>query len=367
MPPTASAPAAPFTAAPFIAAPPAAPLLRWYDRHRRRLPWRALPGQPADPYHVWLSEVMLQQTTVAAVIPYFERFLSRFPTIGDLAAAPPDQVMQAWAGLGYYARARNLHACARAVAAAGGFPRGLDALRALPGVGLYTAAAVASIAFAVPAVPVDGNVERVAARLFAIDAPLPGARPLIAAAAARLGDDPDARARPPDFTQALFDLGATVCTPRAPACALCPWMAPCRARRDGDPARLPVKPPRRARPLRHGAQFWLQDAAGRVLLRRRPARGLLGGMMELPGTPWRDAPWPEPEALAHAPQAADWQGVGQASHGFTHFELRLDVFAARVPAITAPGLLHDAQALDEAALPTVMRRCAALAAAAPSK
>ena len=339
------------------AAPDAACLLRWYDRHRRTMPWRALPGESPDPYRVWLSEIMLQQTTVAAVAPYFQRFLARFPTVQALAAASPDAVMEAWAGLGYYARARNLHACAQAVAAAGAFPDDLAGLRALPGIGPYTAAAIASIAFAIPVVPVDGNVERVVARVFAIDTPLPAAKALIAAGAARLGDDAVARARPADFTQALFDLGATICTPRSPACALCPWHAPCAARAGGAPERLPVKAPRPVRPIRHGAQFWLQDDAGQVLLRRRPPAGLLGGMLELPGTPWRTDPWPAPDALAGAPQPAVWRPMGQARHGFTHFELLLDVYAAHVPAITAPGLLHAAGALDEAALPTVMRRC----------
>ena len=200
---------------------PATALLTWYDRHRRSLPWRAGPGETADPYHVWLSEIMLQQTTVAATIPYYERFLRRFPTIAALAAAPLEDVLAAWAGLGYYARARNLHACARVVVAAGGFPRDLAGLRALPGIGDYTAAAVGAIAFGVPAVPVDGNVERVVARLFAVGEELPTAKPMLRGLAARLGDDPAARARPSDFAQALFDLGATVCTPaRAGLCAV---------------------------------------------------------------------------------------------------------------------------------------------------
>ena len=263
--------------------PGAAELLRWYDRHRRTMPWRAAPGESADPYRVWLSEIMLQQTTVATVGPFFRRFLARFPDLQALAAAPSDAVMEAWAGLGYYARARNLHACAKAVSAAGGFPTTLAGLRLLPGVGAYTAAALGSIAFGIPVVPVDGNVERVAARVFAVTEPLPGAKRAIGVAAARLGDDPVARARPADFTQALFDLGATICTPRNPACALCPWQARCRALVDGAPERLPVKAPRRPRPLRHGAHFWLEDLRGHVLLRRRPPSGLLGGMLELPG------------------------------------------------------------------------------------
>lgn len=331
------------------------------------MPWRALPGETPDPYRVWLSEIMLQQTTVAVVIPYFERFLARFPTVQALADADEAEVMAAWAGLGYYARARNLHACARRVRDRGGFPRDLDGLRALPGIGAYTAAAVASIAFGVPAVPVDGNVERVASRVFAVTDPLPGARPAVAAAAARLGEQAAARARPADFTQALFDLGATLCTPGTPACALCPWFEPCEARRRGIAPELPRKAPKAARPSRFGAHFWLMDAAGRVLLRRRPPKGLLGGMLELPGTPWRAEPWGREEALAHAPMAAEWHLTGHAEHGFTHFELCMDVYAARVPAIEADGMLRDAAALDGEALPTVMRRCVrvALGAARP--
>ncbi len=325
------------------------------------MPWRALPNQRADPYRVWLSEIMLQQTTVAAVIPYYERFVLRYPTIEALAAADDGAVMEAWAGLGYYARARNLLACARRVAAAGGFPDRIEGLRALPGIGEYTAAAIASIAFGRPVVPVDGNVERVAARIFAIGDPLPGARRAVAAAAARLGQDPAAQARPADFTQALFDLGATICTPRAPACAICPWMEQCQARSLGLAEALPRKAPKAARPMRHGAQFWLLDAAGQALLRRRPPSGLLGGMLELPGAPWRDRPWPTTEALEHAPQPADWRLAGQATHGFTHFTLTMDVYTARVERITAAGLLRDAGTLGDEGLPTVMRRCVQVA------
>lgn len=322
------------------------------------MPWRALPGQAPDPYRVWLSEIMLQQTTVTAVKPYFERFLQRFPTVQTLAAAESGAVMEAWAGLGYYARARNLHECARRVVEMGSFPDDVEGLRRLPGVGPYTAAAVAAIAFGRPVVPVDGNVERVASRVFAITDPLPGSRAAVAAAAARLGDDPAARARPSDFAQALFDLGATICTPARPVCALCPWHGRCAARRLGIAPELPRKPPKPARPVRHGAHFWLQDADGRVLLRRRPPKGLLGGMLELPGTAWRPQPWAREEALLWAPDEADWRLAGQAAHGFTHFELRMDVYAAEVLAIDpGDGLLRDAGALAAEALPTVMRRC----------
>ena len=343
--------------------PSAADLLRWYDRHRRRLPWRALPGETPDPYRVWLSEIMLQQTTIAATIPYFARFLTRFSTVDALAEADVSDVMQAWAGLGYYARARNLHACARQVAVLGGFPQTVKELRALPGVGAYTAAAVAAIAFGVPAVPVDTNVERVTARLFAVAKPLPGSRPAVAALAERLGEDGPARQRPSDFAQALFDLGATVCTPSNPACTLCPWTAACQARRLGLQDTLPRRTPKPARPVRHGVQFWLQDCSGQVLLHRRPPQGLLGGMLALPGTDWRQQPWTEAEALPYAPQPADWRLAGQARHGFTHFELLMDVLIATVPRIRSDGIVRAAAGI-EAELPTAMRRCVAVARAA---
>jgi len=335
--------------------PAAAPLLAWYDRHRRTMPWRARPGEVADPYRVWLSEIMLQQTTVAAVIPYHGRFLTRFPTVRSLAAADGAEVMAAWAGLGYYARARNLHACAKAVAASGGvFPSTVEGLQALPGIGRYTARAVAAIAFGVPVVPVDGNVERVVSRLYAIIRPA-----LVPAAADALGRDPDAVARPSDFVQALFDLGATICTPRNPACAICPWSAVCAGRMAGVAETLPVKAVKRERPLRHGAAFWLTDDAGRVLLRTRPPTGLLGGMPELPGTPWRETPWTAPEAVTHAPADAEWHRAGQVRHGFTHFELHLEVFRAQVDGLPDGGFAHPAAELG--VLPTVMRKCAELA------
>jgi A/G-specific adenine glycosylase len=336
---------------------PARLLLDWYDRHRRRLPWRAEPGKTADPYHVWLSEIMLQQTTVAAVIPYYENFVRRFPTVQALANAPLEDVLTCWAGLGYYARARNLHACAKLVAEAGGFPKNVPGLRALPGIGPYTAAAISAIAFDLPAVPVDGNVERVASRLFAIDTPLPSSKPAIQVAAAKLGEDADARSRPSDFAQALFDLGATICTPTTPGCVLCPWMAHCAAHRQGLAGELPRRSPKKLRPLRHGVHFWLVDTAGQVLLRRRPHSGLLGGMTELPGTPWRDTAWRMEEAMLHAPMTLDWAPAGQVRHGFTHFELIIDLVAAQVPAIVAEGFLHSTDALADTALPSVMRKC----------
>jgi A/G-specific adenine glycosylase len=337
--------------------PDARALLEWYDRNRRVLPWRAVRGETTEPYRVWLSEIMLQQTTVAAVIPYYERFLTRFPNVEALAEAPSEDVMQAWAGLGYYARARNLHACAQAVAGQGGFPRTLEGLRALPGIGPYTAAAVGAIAFAIPVVPVDGNVERVVSRVFAIETPLPASKAEIAAASARLGDSQAARTQPSDFAQALFDLGASICTPAQPVCALCPWRGDCLAQKSGIAAELPRKAPKAARPLRHGVHFFLIDADGQVLLRRRPPKGLYGGMSELPGTPWRGETWTKAEALEHAPMRAAWCERGAIRHGLTHFELHIRVYAATVTRIQAEGFLCARDDLTAAALPSVMRKC----------
>ena len=302
---------------------------------------------------------MLQQTTVTAVIPYYERFVSRFPTVEALATADLEQVLRLWAGLGYYARARNLHACAQAVAVRGGFPADIVGLRELPGIGAYTAAAIAAIAFGVPAVPVDGNVERVTARLFALTEPLPAVKPAMREAAAVLGQDPDAMARPSDFAQALFDLGASLCSPTSPGCGVCPWMEPCAARRLGIAADLPKRAPKKVRPFRYGVHFWVTDPGGGVLLRRRPSPGLLGGMTELPGTPWRDTPWEAEEALSFAPLTAAWRPAGQIRHGFTHFELTIDLFAAAVDVLPAEGFAHPVERLDDAALPSVMRKCVA--------
>ena len=345
----------------FTAIPPAESLLRWYDRHRRRMPWRAAPGQTTDPYRVWLSEIMLQQTTVTAVIPYYERFVSRFPSVEALADAPLDTVLVAWAGLGYYARARNLHACAQAVTAMGGFPRDLAGLQALPGIGVYTASAIGAIAFGIATVPVDGNVERVTSRLFAIEAPMPAAKPAMRSGAEALGADPDARARPSDFAQALFDLGATVCTPTSPGCGVCPWIDACAARRLGIADQLPRKVPKKSRPVRYGVHFWLTDRAGNVLLRRRPPSGLLGGMTELPGTPWRAEKWTDAQAMPHAPMVANWRPAGQVQHGFTHFELFLHLFAAVVPMLEGEGFHHPIADLGQSALPSAMRKCVEMA------
>lgn len=342
-------------------ADPAA-LLAWYDRHRRALPWRALPGQAPDPYRVWLSEIMLQQTTVRAVKPYFDRFLSLFPRVHDLAAAESDAVMRAWAGLGYYARARNLHACAKAVLErhGGRFPAEEEALRALPGIGAYTAAAIAAIAFDRRAVVVDGNVERVVARLFTVEEALPGAKPRIRA----LTDTLTPGRRPGDFAQAMMDLGATICTPRSPACGLCPWREPCRARTDGTQEAYPRKEKKATGALRRGSAFVALRADGHVLLRTRAPKGLLGGMTEAPSTEWSAAHVPD-GAAAQAPVAATWQRLpGTVDHVFTHFPLALTVFVGAVPAGTAAPQGSRWVALSDVeaeALPTLMRKVLARA------
>jgi len=332
-------------------------MLDWYDRHRRSLPWRAEPGHPSDPYAVWLSEIMLQQTTVATVGPYFGAFTARWPRVEDLASASLDAVLHAWQGLGYYARARNLHACARVVADrfGGRFPDTEEGLRQLPGIGAYTAAAIAAIAFDRPATVVDGNVERVMARLFAVETPLPDAKPELRAHAETLTP----AHRPGDYAQAVMDLGATVCTPRKPRCVLCPWMTSCRARAAGDPERLPAKRPKAERPVRRGVAFWLVRPDGAILLRRRPESGLLGGMMEVPSTPWRDTAWPVAEAQKLSPVTAqEWRLLpGAVGHTFTHFHLELAVLAGSAAA-SAPGLWVRPDQLGEHALPTLMKKVA---------
>jgi A/G-specific adenine glycosylase len=350
--------------------PSAADLLAWYDRHARRLPWRAGPverrrGVRPDPYRVWLSEVMLQQTTVAAVKGYFEAFTARWPTVGDLAAADEAEVMKAWAGLGYYARARNLKRCAEAVANAHGgrFPADEAGLAALPGIGAYTSAAIAAIAFDEPAAVVDGNVERVFTRLFAIETPLPAAKTIVRERVAAVVPTD----RPGEFAEATMDLGATICTPKRPACGLCPWTQACRARAAGTQELYPVKAAKTARPVRRGAAFVAVRADGAVLVRRREPRGLLGGMTEVPGSEWRVAAAAEASAdsalLSAAPFPADWRRLpAPVAHTFTHFHLELDVWRATVVAdMAAPaGMWWSAAAdIDGEALPSVFRKVVA--------
>ncbi|MGB9364382.1 MAG: A/G-specific adenine glycosylase [Xanthobacteraceae bacterium] len=344
-------------APPQKAAPNAADLLRWYDRHRRVLPWRAKKGERADPYRVWLSEIMLQQTTVKAVAPYYARFLARFPTVAELAAAPLEDVLKLWAGLGYYARARNLHACAKAVVErhGGEFPDTEEGLRALPGIGAYTAAAIAAIAFDQPASPVDGNIERVIARLFAVEEELPAAKPRIRAFAESL--TPQRRAG--DFAQAMMDLGATICTPKKPACALCPWMASCAARMRGDQQSFPRKAEKKTGALRRGAAFVAVRTDGFLLVRTRPEKGLLGRMTEVPTTEWL-CDFDDTTALGRAPLKAKWRRtLGVVTHTFTHFPLELAVYTANVPPRTAaPAGMRwtPLSGLHGEALPNVMRK-----------
>ena len=343
--------------------PVAQALLAWYDRERRVLPWRSAPGETADPYRVWLSEIMLQQTTVKAVLPRYAAFVRRWPNVAALARAELGDVLGAWAGLGYYARARNLHACARDVADrhGGKFPTEESELRKLPGIGGYTAAAISAIAFGRRATPVDGNIERVVARLFAVTTPLPEAKSAIKALAETLTP---AR-RPGDFAQATMDLGATICTPRRPACGLCPVRTDCRGYAEGIAERLPYRDEKGERPLRRGATFVAIRPDGAVLLRERPPRGLLGGMLETPSSPWAEGKQNGKSWHSHAPLDADWRRVpGLVEHTFTHFHLELEIYRAEVgrdaePRRSAqPDRCHwlKLRELQGAALPSVMRK-----------
>lgn len=345
-----------------LASPDPSALLAWYDRHARKLPWRVGPkdralGVMPDPYRIWLSEIMLQQTGVTTVKPYFETFVARWPNVEALAAAPRDDVMKAWAGLGYYARARNLKACAEFVASelGGRFPDTSEGLRALPGIGDYTAAAVAAIAFGEPAAVVDANIERVVARLFAITTPLPAAKKEIRAHQASL--TPQQRAG--DFAQGMMDLGAAICTPKRPACALCPFEPACAAHAEGAEEAYPVRAEKAGRPTRHGAAFVAVRDDGAVLLRQRPDDGLLGGMSEVPGTEWR-TDFDARDALRHAPFRTEWRPVpGAVVHVFTHFRLELIVYCAeagRMDDAPGGGWWAPPATLAGEALPSIMKK-----------
>jgi A/G-specific adenine glycosylase len=336
----------------------AARLVAWYDRHHRELPWRTTPGEAMrglrpDPYRVWLSEIMLQQTTVEAVKPYFRAFTERWPDVKALAAADPDDIMKAWAGLGYYSRARNLRKCAELVAGTlgGRFPDTVGGLAKLPGIGAYTAAAIAAIAFDRPAAVVDGNVERVIARLDAMEVPLPDAKPAIRAAVEELVPDE----RPGDFAQAMMDLGATICTPKRPSCMICPLNADCRALSLGDPERFPLREAKPERPGRIGAAFVAVRGDGSVLLRKRKEDGLLGGMAEVPGSDWTARRDGATDADA-APFPANWRLAGRVQHVFTHFALDLTVWRADVPELAAPEGWWWSNDIRAEALPTVMKK-----------
>ncbi len=346
-------------------------ILRWYDENARDLPWRTPPRSGAkdrrrrearpDPYRVWLSEIMLQQTTVATVAPRYQRFLDRWPTVEAMATAPVDDILGEWAGLGYYARARNLHKCAVAVAALGDFPDTEEALKALPGIGDYTAAAIAAIAFDRRAVVVDGNIERVVARLFLIEAPLPAAKPEIKEQANAIWP----QERSGDFAQGLMDLGAMVCRPKSPTCLLCPVRETCAAHGAGRVETLPRKAPKKTKPNRRGIAFALTNARGEFLFERRPDKGLLGGMLGLPGSPWSERAPVKSDIAAHAPAEADWRMAGEARHVFTHFQLSLHVYTARAP----KGFRRKDNQIwikpDAAQLPTVMKKAVGAALTTP--
>lgn len=331
-------------------------ILEWYDQNRRIMPWRAIPGCDPNPYHVWLSEVMLQQTTVATVVPYFETFIQRWPTVCALASAKLDDVLHAWQGLGYYARARNLHKCAILIATihVGRFPDTESELRELPGIGQYTAAAIAAIAFGRKATVVDGNVERVMARLYAVRASLPKVRAQLRELAAK--HTPATRCG--DYAQAVMDLGATVCSPSKPSCAVCPWAKACVANKKGVAADLPVKLAKPKKPMRYGFVYWMVSPEGSVLLRRRPTSGLLGGMMEVPSTAWTSEPCTMSDARNSAPLEAEWMPLsGIVHHNFSHFDLQLRVLIADVEKVsTLEGVWCFPKSFNHFALPTVMKK-----------
>jgi A/G-specific adenine glycosylase len=332
-------------------------LLGWYDVHQRALPWRATHGAPPNPYHVWLSEIMLQQTTVAAVKPYYEKFIALFPTVTAMADAHQEEIMRAWAGLGYYSRARNLHACAQHVVSAfqGQFPDTYEDLKALPGIGDYTAAAILTIAFGKRAIVIDGNVERVVSRLERIDIELPKSKPLIRSFLEPITP----HIRPGDFAQSMMDLGATICTPRSPSCGLCPLKRHCRSAHREDVETFPRKAPKKSRPKRYGHAFLVTRADNTILLRTRSEKGLLGGMSEVPTTPWTDRNMEaSPESLI--PIKGRWQTVAEpVRHVFTHFELELTVHVAQVNSDQpAPSDMRFTALADLAqeALPSVMTK-----------
>jgi A/G-specific adenine glycosylase len=331
-------------------------VLVWYNNHRRQLPWRSPPGELANPYHVWLSEVMLQQTTVATVKPYFEHFLKIWPEIDRLAAASLDDVLHAWQGLGYYARARNLHRCANVVTSqyGGHFPEDGKELIGLPGVGPYTAAAIAAIAFGKKATPVDGNIERVITRVFAIMEPLPKSKVRLVELAGAM--TPETRAG--DYAQALMDIGATICIPKKPLCCICPLSGECLAEARGLANNLPYRIPKKKKPIRIGMVFWLFNSYGEILLRRRPDTGLLGGMIEVPSSKWQEEIRSIADTLTEAPVDTRWRFLpGKVRHTFTHFRLELVVAVGQyAPSETIEGIWCGVSDFGQYALPTLMKK-----------
>jgi A/G-specific adenine glycosylase len=335
---------------------PAAALLTWYDAHRRVLPWRAQPGKRADPYCVWLSEIMLQQTTVAAVAPYYHAFLKRWPDMRAIAKASLDDVLSAWAGLGYYSRARNLHRAAQIIVNdyGGVFPRTSVELSKLPGIGAYTSNAIAAIAFNEPVAALDANGERVIARLFAVKTPLPKSRPQLRELAQQIVPHD----RPGDFAQALMDLGSAICMPKKPACAHCTLSVDCQGFALGIAEKLPRKVAKSARPLKRGAAFVAVDRYGAVYLEKRAEKGLLGAMLQPPLGAWTGS-FPAPAtARKQAPFTGKWtKRAGIVRHGFTHFELEMEVYAACFNCRpNGKGRWYTRGELQCAALPTVMRK-----------
>lgn len=336
--------------------PSAQTLLKWYDKHRRKMPWRALPGKTANPYHVWLSEIMLQQTTVVTVKPYFEKFIALWPTIEDLARASQDDVLTQWAGLGYYNRARNLHKTAKIIVSdyQSVFPKEIKELKSLPGIGDYTANAIRAIAYDKPATVVDGNVERVIARLFTLTTPLPKVKKAIKGYAESLSPIK----RPGDYAQAMMDLGATICTPKNPKCPLCPWRKACFALEENNQEKYPVKPPKKKKPIRYTTAFVFTDRQGRFFLRRREEEGLLAGMMEVPSTQWLKSKKTEENTPPFVKKGITYKTLpGDVRHVFTHFELRVQVvYLPKKDLAIQDGVWVAKDNLNNQALPTLMKK-----------
>jgi A/G-specific adenine glycosylase len=335
-------------------------LLAWYDIHRRKFPWRAEPTKNPNVYYVWISEIMLQQTRSAAVIPYFNRFIARWPTLKALACTPRDEVLHAWSGLGYYARARNLHACAQALVKhhGGTFPSDVKDLCTLPGIGSYTASAISAIAFDQPAIVIDSNVERIMARLFTVAKPISQAKPQIE----RLARKTFPSERPGDFAQALMDLGAQICTPKNPVCGNCPWSNRCEAHKSGNPGGWPIRNPKSPKLTRFGIVFWIEHPSGAVLLRKRPDRGMLGGMTEIISSEWLPQPISFNQIEEYAPIShVDWSPIERkVQHTFSHFKLELCVYKTESTIQPKGAFWCPLEKLTSQPFPTLMKKIIAL-------